>query len=53
MQITVKPQGDGYVAHVEGNAEISGIGKTPNEAVGNLISENQDAFKISVSYEPM
>lgn len=53
MQIAVKPQGGGYVAHVEGNAEISGKGNTPDEAVGNLISQNQEAFKLSVSYEPM
>ncbi len=52
MQIVVKPQGNGYVAHVENNAAISGYGKTPEEAIGNLIFTHQDQFRLSVSLEP-
>lgn len=48
MKIVVTKRSDDYHACLDGHPEIWGCGKTPNEAIGNLITAHADTFRIDV-----
>jgi predicted RNase H-like HicB family nuclease len=51
MKIVVTKRSEDYHACLDGHPEIWGCGKTPNEAIGNLISAHTDTFKIEVEHK--
>lgn len=51
MKIIVTKRSDDYHACLEGYPGIWGCGRTPNEAIGSLITAHADMFKIKVEYK--
>ncbi len=39
VELTVSPDGKGYLATIRGVPDISASGKTPNEAVSNIMAD--------------
>ena len=48
LSIILTQQGKKFHAELDGHPEIWGNGKTQREAIGNLICNHQDAFKLKI-----
>lgn len=48
MKIVVTKRSDDYHACLEINSRIWGCGKTPDEAIGKLITTHADMFNIEI-----
>lgn len=51
MKIVVRKRGDDYHAWLDGHPEIWGCGKTPDEAIGKLITAHTDTFNIEIEFK--
>ncbi len=51
MRIIIRKRANDYIAFIEGMEECWGCGKTPNQAIGDLIASRADAVRISCIYE--
>jgi len=51
MKIVVTGQNDQYRASLDGHKGSHGTGKTPNEAIGNLVTILHGVFQVTVERE--
>jgi len=49
VELTVSPDGERYLATIQGVPDISASGKTPNEAVANIVAD-LEASSYAIKY---
>lgn len=48
MKILVIKRNSGYAAYLQGRLSMVGIGKSAEEAIGNLVRCNRDVFEVTI-----